>query len=185
MLRLRRGKVSSLREEQVRLPTAEEVRQLLFFEVRLLDERRYEEWLELFTDDAYYWLPMHTDGSNVDPDSQISIIYDDAERRAERVFRTLHTPVLDQSPPSRTVHLVSNVEVDPSPVEGCARVWCTQLIAEMRPGGPSQAGLGEPRWFAGRCEYRLRDEGGRLRIALKKLTLLDSDRPLYNLTFLL
>jgi 3-phenylpropionate/cinnamic acid dioxygenase small subunit len=92
---------------------------------------------------------------------------------------------LDQSPPSRTVHFVSNVEVDPNPVEDCARVWCTQLIAEMRPGGPSQAGLGEPRWFAGRCEYRLRHEGETPKIALKKLTLLNSDRPLYNLTFLL
>ncbi|MGH2737007.1 MAG: aromatic-ring-hydroxylating dioxygenase subunit beta [Actinomycetota bacterium] len=172
-------------EVAVRMPTADEARQLLFFEARLLDERRYEEWLELFTDDAYYWLPLHTDGASADPHSRISIIYDDAERRAERVFRTLHTPVLDQSPPSRTVHVVSNVEVDSEPFEGSARVWCTQLIAEMRPGGPSQAGLGEPRWFAGRCEHRLRYDHGRWKIALKKLALLNSDRPLYNLTFLL
>lgn len=172
-------------EVEVRLPTIEEARQLLYLEARLLDERRYEEWLELFTDDAYYWLPMHTDGESRDPGSQISIIYDDAERRAERVFRTLHTPVLDQSPPSRTVHFVSNVEVDSATVEGAARVWCTQLIAEMRPGGPAQAGLGEPRWFTGRCEYRLRYDGESWKVALKRLALLDSDRPLYNLTFLL
>ena len=179
--------VRSLSEDEVdlRLPTIEEARQLLHLEARLLDERRYEEWLELFTDDAYYWLPMHTEDKSSDPRSHISIIYDDAERRAERVYRTLHTPVLDQSPPSRTVHFVSNVEVDPAAVEGDARVWCTQLIAEMRPGGPSQAGLGQPRWFAGRCEYRLRSDGDTWKVALKKLALMDSDRPLYNLTFLL
>jgi ethylbenzene dioxygenase subunit beta len=179
--------VPTLSNEEVgiRMPSFEEARALLFLEARLLDERRYEEWLELWADDGHYWLPMHHEGGDPDPRSRISIIYDDAERRAERVFRTLHTPVLDQSPPSRTVHVVSNIEVEPQPVDRCARVWCAQLIAEMRPGGPGQAGLGEPRWFAGRCEYRLRHTGAEWRIVLKKLELLDSDRPLYNLTFLL
>src|SRR5919106_5397233 len=177
--------VRSLSEDEVnlRLPTIEEARQLLHLEARLLDERRYEEWLELFTDDAYYWLPMHTEDKSSDPRSHISIIYDDAERRAERVYRTLHTPVLDQSPPSRTLHVVSNVEVDPNPVDGAARVWCVQMIAEMRPGGPGQAGLGDPRWFAARCEYRLKLDDGEWKIALKRVALIDSDRPLYNLTF--
>ena len=164
------------------LPTVEAAQRLLFHEARLLDERRYEEWLELFTEDGIYWLPMHHEDGN-DPATSISIIYDDAQRRSERVYRTLHTPVLDQSPPSRTLHLVSNVEVDPEPIDGAARVWCVQLIAEMRPGGPGQAGLGEPRWFAARCEYHLKQDGGGWKIALKKLALIDSDRPLYNLTF--
>ena len=168
------------------LPGLGEVEQLLFYEARLLDERRYEEWLELFTEDGVYWLPMMgEDGESDDPSNSISIIYDDADRRAERVFRTLHTPVLDQSPASRTVHVVSNVEVDEEPIGGEARVWCAQLIAEMRPGGPAQAGLGNPRWFAARCEYRLRRGDSGWKIALKRVKLLDSDRPLYNLTFLI
>jgi ethylbenzene dioxygenase subunit beta len=167
------------------LPGVDEAQRVLFYEARLLDERRYEEWLDLFTQDGIYWLPLHgEDGGATDPSNSISIIYDDADRRAERVFRTLHTPVLDQSPPSRTVHVVSNVEVDPEPIDGDARVWCAQLIAEMRPGGPGQAGLGEPRWFAARCEYRLRRSDAGWRMALKRLALIDSDRPLYNLTFL-
>jgi len=167
------------------LPTVEEAQQLLFVEARLLDERRYEEWLELFTEDGVYWLPIHDDGELADPRSAISIIYDDAARRDERVFRTLHTPVLDQSPPSRTLHSISNVEVEEPDDGGDALVRSVQLIAEMRPGGPGQIGLGEPRIFAGRCEYRLRRVDGRWRIALKKLLLINSDRPLYNLTFLL
>src|SRR3954468_14074208 len=95
------------------VPTAErvgveEAAALLYREARLLDERRYDEWLELFTDDGIYWLPIHTDGGDADPRSAISIVYDDAARRGERVFRALETPVLDQSPPSRTVHVVAN-----------------------------------------------------------------------------
>jgi 3-phenylpropionate/cinnamic acid dioxygenase small subunit len=167
------------------LPTVAEAQELLYTEARLLDERRYEEWLELFTDDGLYWLPIHQDGETADPRSAVSIIYDDAQRRDERVFRTLHTPVLDQSPSSRTIHLVSNVEVDRGAEEGDAIVRCVQMIAEMRPGGLGQIGLGEPRIFAARGIYRLRDLDGGWKIALKKLMLINSDRPLYNLTFIL
>ena len=166
--------------------SVEQAQSLLYREARLLDERRYEEWLELFTSDGLYWIPIHHDGGIADPSSSVSIVYDDSERRSERVFRTLHTPVLDQSPPSRTIHVVSNIEVDDEPVpNGDARVHCVQVIAEMRPGGPRQVGLGEPRTFAGRCEYHVRATHGSLLISLKKLLLLDSDRPLYNLTFIL
>ncbi|MEA2324048.1 MAG: hypothetical protein QOD81_3898 [Solirubrobacteraceae bacterium] len=173
------------------VPTAErvgveEAAALLYREARLLDERRYDEWLDLFTEDGIYWLPIHTEGGDADPRSAISIIYDDAARRGERVFRALETPVLDQSPPSRTVHLVANVEIDRDgdAAPGDTRVHCVQSISEMRAGGPGQAGLNEPRTFAARCEYRLRREAGGLRIALKKVALLESDQPIYNLTFI-
>jgi 3-phenylpropionate/cinnamic acid dioxygenase small subunit len=152
---------------------------LLALEARLLDERRYEEWDELFTEDGIYWLPIVDEyGVERGEEEGLSIIYDDASRRGERVFRTLHTPVLDQNPPSRTIHSVSNVEVEGDTVR------CVQFIAELRPGGPGQVGLGESRILAARCEYRLRAVAGELRIARKKVVLLESDRPLYNLTFI-
>lgn len=161
------------------VPTLDEAVALVNEECRLLDEVRYEEWLELFTPDGLYWIPV-ADGP---PEDAVSIVYDDAERRAERVFRTLHTPVLDQNPRSRTVHLASNVEVQATG-DG-PRILSSQLIAEMRAGGEGQLGLGQPRLLAGRCEHRVRFEGGRWRIALKKLVLIQADQPLYNLTFIL
>ena len=33
-----------------------EVEQFLYREARLLDERRFHEWLALFTDDVHYWM---------------------------------------------------------------------------------------------------------------------------------
>ncbi len=124
-----------------------------------------------------------------DPTRSVSIIYDDRRRLTERVFRQLKTPVLDQNPPSRTIRFVSNVEVAPeagdsAADDGAATVRCHQLIAEMRPGGPGQAGLNAPRWFAARCEYRLRRSEGVLKIARKKVVFLDSDLPHYNLSFI-
>lgn len=162
--------------------TSAEAEALVYRECRLLDELRYEEWLELFTEDGLYWLPV-VDGEPEEAPDLISIVYDDSQRRAERVFRTLHTPVLDQNPRSRTVHMAGNVEVDEAG-DG-VRIRCNQIIAEMRAGGDRQVGLNRTRVFAGRCEYRLRHENGQWRITLKKLLLIDADQPLYNLTFIL
>lgn len=164
--------------------SAAEAEQLLYREARLLDECRFEEWLELFTGDGLYWVPVQGDADRDSIASSISIIYDDAKRREERVFRTLHTAVLDQNPRSRTVHMISNVEVDPEPVDGDVRVWCAQLISEMRPGGKGQVGLNNQRTLTGRCEYRLRKVDGEWKFSLKKLTLIDCDQPIHNLTFI-
>ncbi len=171
----------------VRLPTRDEAEQFLYREARLLDERRLDEWLELFTPDGIYWLPIPDEGDGHEQPTSISLIYADTAEREERVWRTLHTPVLDQRPRSRTLHSITNVEVDPEPVEDAARVWCGLTIAEIRTGGQRQIGLNEQRFFAARCEYRLRpvvsDSPAGWRILLKKVTLLNADQPLYNLTF--
>lgn len=123
----------------------EEAERFLVMEARLLDERRFEEWEDLFTEDAVYWVPM--DPSR-EPTDSVSIVYDDRKRLHERVYRLTKTPVLDQNPPSRTVRIVGNVEVEAGEGEEEPRVRCNQLIAEMRPGGPGQAGLNSPRWLA-------------------------------------
>ena len=162
-------------------PTVQEAERFLFAEARLLDERRFEEWEALFTDDAVYWLPIDPDR---DPARSVAIIYDDRKRLHERVYRLTKTPVLDQNPPSRTIRFVSNVEVVDGQVGGEAIVYCRQLITEMRPGGPGQQGLNVPRLFAAHCEYRLRRVDESWRIVLKKVVLLTSDEPQYNLSFI-
>lgn len=164
-------------------PSVADVEALLYREARLLDEHRYEEWQQLFTEDARYWLPITGEGEELDPARSISIVYDDLARIDERVFRTLHTPVLDQNPRSRTSRIVSNVEVDSDSADGDLRIRCNQLIGELRPGGPGQVGLNDQRFFLARCEYRLRSTPEGWRISLKKVVLLNSDQPIYNLTF--
>jgi 3-phenylpropionate/cinnamic acid dioxygenase small subunit len=164
--------------------TRAEAEEFVYREVRLLDTLRLDEWLDLFTEDGLYWLPVE-DGDPADAPNVVSIVYDDAERRAERVYRTQHTPVLDQSPRSRTVHLVSNVEVLGADERGDTVVACSQFIGELRPGGPRQVGLNHTRIFAARGEYRLRATPDGWRMSLKKLVLVDSDQPLYNLTFMI
>jgi 3-phenylpropionate/cinnamic acid dioxygenase small subunit len=161
--------------------TRAEAEDLLFHEARLLDEMRLEEWLELFTEDGLYWLPIN---ENKEPGEDTSLIYDLTVRRQERVYRLLSTPVPSQSPPSETVHCVTNVAVENGSEDGEARVHSIQLIYESRVGDYTQVGLGEQRCFVGRCEHRFRYEDGRWRIALKKLVLLNREASIPNLTFM-
>ncbi len=163
--------------------TTEDAAAFLYREARLLDERRYDEWLALFTEDGLYWAPTEDDAG---PTDKVSLIHDDTLRREERVFRIAQTAPPAQSPASRTLHVVSNVEVEDDG-DGL-RVHSNQIVYEMRAGGGNYRylELGEPRSFAIRCLHVLRPDGaGGWRIALKKMLLLNRDIPIGNLTFLL
>jgi 3-phenylpropionate/cinnamic acid dioxygenase small subunit len=158
------------------------VQALLYREARLLDEHRFEEWLELFTDDARYWLPIKA-GESPGQAGEPSLISDTRSGLEERVFRLTRTLAHAQNPPSRTQHDVTNVEVvEESGAEVVAR--CNQTVHEMREGDAFHVGLAVPRLLAARCRHVLvaADDGWRIRE--KRCDLLDRDRPLYNLTFI-
>ena len=153
----------------------------LYHEADLLDRRAYETWLDLFTDDAVYWLPMD---ENADPTAESSVLYDTAATLRMRVHQISHKPHYAQIPPSRTMHAVSNVRVAPAERDDEAVVHCAVTVTELREGNFQQLGLGEQRVLAGHCEYRLRKQGS-LAIAMKKLVLISRDVPIANLSFLL
>ena len=161
-----------------------EIEDFLFHEARLLDERRFEAWLELFAPDGLYWLPLDPDA---DPTHEPSILYDDAQGRAYRVHQLLHQPHYSQMPASRTVHFVTNVQLDGEEPDGTLTIRCNLSVTELRSGSSraDQYGLGRQRDVVGRCLYRLRRTGGGWSIALKKVVLIDCDLPVENLTFLL
>lgn len=156
-----------------------EAEQLLFEEAARLDDRRLDEWLDLFTDDAHYWLPMGAE----DPQREPSLVFDDRARMEERVFRLMDTAAYSQMPPSRTQHDISNVRIL-GEHDGVVRVACHLVVHEVRIGDPSQIGLGVPRSIAGRCEYGLRRVGDAWLIEEKIVRLLGRELPQYNLTFI-
>lgn len=154
------------------------VQDLLYREARLLDERRLDEWLELFTDDALYFLPIVDSDSPREP----SLIKDSKSGMEERVFRLTKTLAHAQNPPSRTQHDVTNVEVREM-ADGALEVFCNQTVHELRNGDVFHVGLAEPRLFAARCRYVV-VPGDRLLIREKTCRLIDREYPIYNLTFI-
>jgi len=138
-----------------------EVEAFVLREARLLDEQRYAEWLELFADDAIYWIPTRPNQSS--PHEALSIIYEPRALLAVRVERLSRSEMHVQSPPSRTVHHVSALEVDGEQVRSAL------IVAEWR--------AGEARWFTGRVTHKLRREASGLRIVLKRVDLVDGEAP--------
>lgn len=162
----------------------EEARDFLYEEAAILDGWRLDDWLDLFTEDGIYWLPVHETKS---ADENTSLIYDIPVRREERVFRLMQTPVPSQEPRSRTIHAVTNVRVrgaDASDQRADAVIDSYQAITELRSGDFRQKGLGEQRTFVGRCEHHVRRQPDGLKIALKKLVLINRDISIRNLTFI-
>jgi 3-phenylpropionate/cinnamic acid dioxygenase small subunit len=155
--------------------------EILFREARLLDELQLQEWLTMFTADGVYWVPIDESRPVA---TSMSLIYDPPARREERVYHVLHTRFPAQSPRSRMVHYISNVEVLKQDADG-ATVRSNQLIYETRLGDYTQVGLGELRPIVATVEHLLRPVGNELKIALKKILLIDRDMPQGNLTFII
>jgi benzoate/toluate 1,2-dioxygenase subunit beta len=150
----------------------EEIGQFLYREARLADEGEYDAWEALWTDDAVYWVPA----GGSDPDRHMSIIYDNRSRIALRVQQLKSGKRHAQSPPSSVRRLISNVELLVHEGDDVL-VAANFLAVESRERGTVM--------WAGRSEYRLRREAGALRLARKTVTLVDRDRPLPTLAFLI
>jgi 3-phenylpropionate/cinnamic acid dioxygenase small subunit len=150
-----------------------QVEQFIYREARLADELSYDEWEALWTDDAVYWVPVNADDS--DPDREMSIIYDNRARIATRI-KQLHTGKRhSQNPPSRLRRLVSNVELLGG--EDDVLAGANFVVYESRERGTTL--------WAGRSEYRLRRTDDGLRMAAKTVYLVNNDRPLNTLAFLI
>ena len=139
--------------------TRPEAEDFLYREARLLDERRLEEWLALFTEDAHYWIP-YQDGA--DPGVQTPIVYDDRVTLERRIARLRNSAAHAQSPPSRTRHYITNVEVESTGPDE-AKVYSNLVIYEVR--------TGQQRDCAGWCEHRLRRQQAGWRIDRKSTRL--------------
>ena len=88
-----------------------DVEDFLFAEAELLDEWRLPEWLELFTDDAIYYVPATDLAVDASPDNNLFYVADDRFRLSERVKRLMKRTAHAEFPHSRTRHLVSNVRI--------------------------------------------------------------------------
>jgi 3-phenylpropionate/cinnamic acid dioxygenase small subunit len=151
-----------------------QIENFLYTEARLLDERRFAEWLDLFTDDAVYWIPAG--GEHPDPKRYVSLVYDDRTRLKQRIGRLLGDFAHSQLPPSRVYRLVGNVEIGEADAREVA-VHCVLALFEVR--------YGKQTVYAARCAYRLRShDGEKWKIASKRVDLVNRDEIIDNLTFL-
>lgn len=91
------------------------IEQFLYREAEIVDERRFEEWFELFTDDLEYEIPLRVtrESQASELDHSGSVIHDTKATLGIRVQRLGTEYAWAEQPPSRTRHYVSNVRVTP------------------------------------------------------------------------
>jgi 3-phenylpropionate/cinnamic acid dioxygenase small subunit len=143
----------------------------LIHEARLLDEAKYDDWLALFTADATYWVP--SEPGQKDPFDTISLIYDD-RRLLETRIRRLSSPVIySQEPRSRTTRMVANVSVEPADSTGSTTIRSKFQLLEYR--------RQQQRIFGGTYWHRLILTDAGIRIASKRVDLVNCDAPLDGL----
>jgi len=146
----------------------QEVAELIYREATLLDRRRWDDWIDLYTADAVYWVPAwkNEEETTDDPETQLNMIYlRNRGGMEDRIFRIESRDSYASVPLDRTVHVVGNVLVENAAgdrIEAWAN--CVVHVYSTKSGPTTRASL---------YDYTLRRVNGALRIARKKITFID------------
>lgn len=170
------------------LDLVREVEDLFYTEADLLDGRRYEEWLTLFTQDVRYWMPLRKNVSLRDQSHDTSAPdeigwFDDDKATLEKRVKQLMTGVhWAEEPISRVAHVISNVRLiekretlddgEVMPVSSRFFVYRNRLETETD-------------FLVGRREDLLRRDNGALKVASRKILIEQSVLLAKNLTIFL
>ncbi len=142
-----------------------EVARFLYDEARLLDEKRWEEWLALFTEDGHYWVPLARD--QADAETQTSLAYED------RLLLRLRVERLKRGPPSQHPASWSQHVLQAPEIEAVAGGWRTRT-----PFHYVEARGDAVQMYAGVAVHELVNDGGGVRIRLKRINLVNCDAAL-------
>lgn len=159
-----------------------EIERFLYREARMIDDRRFHEWLDLLTDDVRYWMPTRSncypanskaisvmDGyqyekGDLSGEGELAIMDEDKDSLTRRVDRLDSGMAWAEDPPSRTRHFVANVELEPGPSESELRVYSNFIVYKSR-------GETEQDFYVGQREDVLRRVEGQWKVAYRKVVL--------------
>jgi 3-phenylpropionate/cinnamic acid dioxygenase small subunit len=156
-------------------PVRDEFRRLIEREARLLDQLRYDDWLAMYAAECVYWVPSTPHGG--DPRREIAVMFDDRRRLEDRVYRLRTGFAWSQAPQSRTVRLVTNVEVFATGRDDARMLRSNFLISEFWDK--------ETRTLTGWAGHRIVRSSGGWKIAAKQVNLIECDQAIRNLSIIL
>ena len=162
--------------------TVRNIEQFMYQEARLLDTRRLHEWLELWTEDAHYWVPVRTTRypriskaisiadqdryieDEISKEDELAILDEDKDSLERRVARLDTGMAWAEDPPSRTRHLITNIEVHETDKSDEVKVFSNFLMYRTR-------GETEQDFYVGCREDTLRRDGDSWKISRRKAVL--------------
>ena len=157
-------------------PGDEELIRLVKLEARLIDEKRFDEWYALFTDDAHYWVPAAP--GQTDPLKHNSLAYEDKLLLQLRLERLKSPLAYSQRPASRCLHVLQEPEVEKRDEARGEFVTRTPFIYTETRGDDSQR-------YAATAWHTLVWREDRLRIRLKRVDILNCDAALPSIQLFL
>ncbi|WP_233630869.1 MULTISPECIES: 3-phenylpropionate/cinnamic acid dioxygenase subunit beta [unclassified Pseudomonas] len=154
------------------MPTSDEVRrveQFLLREARLLDDERWDDWLLTLSEAIHYWMPGIENRRREDKSGPYRLehmaLFDDGLRELQRrVARFKQPSAWAENPPTRNVHLISNIEVYAGEQLGEYRAYSCFINVRSR-------GLDEQYQLTGRREDVLRLEADGLKLFKRKILI--------------
>ena len=152
--------------------TEKELCDFVYAEARMLDDQRFDAWLDLFTEDGYYWMPLTHD--QPDPKLHTSLLYEDKLLLKVRIERLHGKRTFSQQPQSRCHHLIQQPSVESADdAKGEYVVRSAFHYVETR--------IDQQTLYAGWAYHHLVRQDGALRIRLKKVQLVNCDAAFGNI----
>ena len=145
--------------------TQQAVALFIFRQAEILDEKQWDDWLELFLTDGYYWMPAEAD--QTDGDGVPNIFWEDLDLMKMRIGRNNHPQAHSQAPDNRLCHVVSNVIIESEDANGDiivrSRFHCAEYFRY------------EVRSFTGKYRHLLKMTSDGYRIALQRADLVNRE----------
>jgi len=157
-------------------PSRDDLIDFVYDEARMIDDGDYDAWLDLWTEDGYYWMPL--DYKQDDPKLVTSLLYEDEFLRKLRVERLKGERTFSQKPKSRCHHVLSRPFVD-------VMDHANGLFITHTPFHYVETRLDDQFLLAANARHELVLEDGKLKIRLKRVDLLNSDAAFGNIQLFL
>ena len=144
-----------------------EVEQFLYQEASLLDRTDLDAWIDLYTEDGTYWMPVTPEQD--DPINHISLFYDDRTIMEIRRRNLNHPRAASKELPIRSSHIIGNVQVletEADSITVTSNFHCVVYAA------------GEQTLYAGTYKHVLVPEASRFKIRSKRVDILNCDAAL-------
>ncbi len=150
-------------------PGRDDLIAFVYEEARLIDEKRFEQWLALFADDGCYWIPLVPDQQ--DGVDHASLMYEDRLLLQLRIERMRNPRAFSLQPESRCLHVLQCPEIVSMGDDGNTYLTRTRYIYVETHGDEQQM-------YACTAEHTLVLQDGVLRIRQKRVNLLNCDAAL-------
>lgn len=156
-------------------PSKDDLIDFIYAEARMLDDGRFNDWLQLWMPEGHYWMPL--DYKQADPVNTTSFLYEDNFMLRLRVERLEGERTFSQKPKSRCHHVLNRPFVDAYDPKANHYVTNTAMhYVETR--------LDEQQLLAITATHELTTVDGDIRIANKRVDLLNCDAAFGNIQLL-